>query len=175
MKHMSIMIFATLFSSVYSMELVPFLKKEENKMCLVRHVLKSLSLPKKVRNVTMAYMARLEMLNLLKKPTSQDLDRLQEKIHMLSESIEYADTINKYGNIMRGSAAGTYAGCMSGTTAMSTYGIADGCLWCWCNITIPKITCNMIMCGIASCGCLGCMIGSCCMITSCAEKIGCIR
>jgi len=157
MNYMSVLGFLAFFSSVYSMEIIPFLKKEENKVCLVRHVIKSLPLPKKVRNITISYLARL----------LQEDKRESEKIGQYSCKINCNEDYHK---IARGAAAGTCAGFGCGTMGISGYGLVDSCIWCWSDIAITKLTCTMMVYGLLACGCVGCMTGSACVMTGCAEK-----
>ena len=155
------------FFPLYSMEIVPFLVKErESKIPLIHHVIKSLP-QKKPQKLIATYLMRL----------SQEvdlLDILQQKIHLTAHYMgEYSGKIKTYKDIARGGAAGTCAGVVGGTVGLSSYGMVDSCMWCWCNATLTKISCCMTLGGLLGCGCIGCVTGSCCVATGCAQKMGC--
>jgi hypothetical protein len=149
MKYMSMMIFLVLSYSLNSMDLVPFLKKEERKEHLMLYVITLF--PKQARNITVSYLAKL-----LKNDT-------KETTKMCHYPCKINFNENRY-EVAKGAAAGTCAGFGCGTIGISTYGMIDSCIWCWSNIAITKLTCNMMMCGLLTCGCAGCMTGSCCIM-----------
>jgi hypothetical protein len=153
------------FFSLYSMETVPFVAKE-SKIPLIHHVIKLLP-KRKPQKLIATYLMRL----------SQEvdlLDALQQKIHVAAQYMgQHSQEIKTYKNIARGGAAGACAGVVGGITGLSGYGMVDGCMWCWCNANLAKITCCMTLWGLLGCGCVGCVTGSCCVATGCAQKMEC--
>ena len=174
MKRMVIGLFFVLsFSYARSMELVPFLKKE-NKIPLLHYVITSL--PKKAQDTTTKYMVRLFEHD--KKKIIADLPAIgAETNSMLSMVKRYSDKIKE--NVddcilpLRGAVGGGCYGTMSGLGVGSLYGFVDGCLWCWCDVMISsKVAWNIMYWGIPTCGCVGCVTGLCCVITGYSKKIG---
>lgn len=159
------------------METVPFLAKE-SKIPLIHHVIKLLP-EEKPQKLVATYIVKLSQSD--KKQKQKDkkqevdlLDIVQQKIHLTAQYMgQHSQEIKTYKNIARGGAAGACVGVVGEITGLSGYGMVDGCMWCWCNANLAKITCCMTLWGLLGCGCVGCVTGSCCVATGCAQKMEC--
>lgn len=181
-----------LSSSLYSMELVPFLEKKKclnvnsdyivDKLLLVGCIT---PLPKKIQNKIIGYMIADRAHDREKKRNTKEeeirlcqnkIDLLQEKIHQLTGKT-YQDpyTINcnlsSCVDTLQGGTAGGCCGFLSGAAVICSYGMIEGYMMCCCNILPSKIMCTVMSYGLPSCACAGCLIGTCCAVTGLHKKI----
>jgi hypothetical protein len=101
---------------------------------------------------------------------------IRESIHKKYHcSDEIRLDVNGCVDTCRASTAGACCGTMTGTMAMSAYGILEGYVWCCCGGSIlpNKIMCQIWTWGFPSCACAGCVIGTGCVLTGLHKRIRC--
>lgn len=146
-----VMLFLCLFSSLYSME-IPLLSTETDK---------------KLKDSDKALILKQQ----------NKIEKLQQKISSLTSQIkenpyEININTNQGVRVLKGAGAGGCGGFLCSVCGLSTYGIVDKCVWCCWNVSTPtNIAYDMMMYGIPACTLLGCIMGTCCTIARCDEKI----